>query len=184
MSYPYSYRRRSRFTVYLGGVASPRVCLGYTSQGVRDHCERLGYIVTRVERGDYRKKAMAEQAASVGGFVIDHAAVRDACELLGISKPVKIRFNSRLGSTNGNYRFREGYHDIMLKSYRTAEQATETLWHELCHAMQAERAGDEIAWDAVLREQHRTPYSRRLIEVEARQMATDMADIPLAKDRT
>lgn len=183
MSYYYrtSRPRRARFTVYREGFSEPIVCLAWTAEGVRQHYTLAGYNVTRVVKGDYRKQEQAAALKAAGGFTIDQAAIRDACDLLGIKLPVKVRTHSRVGNVTGNYRFRNGYHDIMLKSYRTAAEASATLWHELCHAMQAERAGDEAAWGAVLSEQGRYPYRLRPIEREARKMAEDMGDILLAR---
>ena len=182
MSYYFrSKPRRTRFTVYREGFSEPVVCLGYTAEGARKHYTDLGYRVTRVVKGDYRKQEKAAALKASGGFTIDQDALRDACDLLRIERPVKIRMDGRVGSVTGNYRFRNGYHDIMLKSYRTAAEASSTLWHELCHAMQAERAGNETAWNTVTNEQARTPYSRRPIEVEARELARDMGDILLAR---
>lgn len=53
--------RRQRFTAYLqeadtGADIEPRVCLGYSVDGVREHYEQR-YIVVSIERGDHRVKA-------------------------------------------------------------------------------------------------------------------------------
>jgi hypothetical protein len=188
MSY-YSSRprrpRRSRFTVtFTDGDRT--VILAYTGQDsqIREHYARMGKTVASIVKGDHR----APVAASGPSFVIDQSALADAIDLLGLKVPVKVRFNSRAGATNGNYRLRRApgglYHDIMLKSYHDAEQASSTLWHELCHAMQAERvmlAGEE--WGSFTAAQKRWPYSRRPIQIEARQMSADMADCPLTRAR-
>lgn len=130
-------------------------------------------------RGDYRIEALKAD----GGFRIDNAAVRDACELLGIGLPVDVRFSGRVGPTNGSHAFDGERHRIMLKSYLTPEQATRTLWHELTHAMQAERAGSVLAWGAFSRAQRSYSYSNRPIELEARRMADVMGDLPLCVGR-
>lgn len=171
--------RRTRFTVTLEGNA-PRVILAYTADYVRGHYEKLGYNVLSVERGDHRTKARHAAIKACGGFRIDAAALAAAVAEIGLTLPVRLAYNGRVGNTNGNYRFRGTHHAIMLKSYHTPQQATETLWHELCHAMQAERAGDLKAWSGVYAQQRRYPYSRRPIEVEARQFAAARSHRPLA----
>lgn len=173
--------RRTRFTVFTRRPGSEeivkQVVLAYGTECARNYYTGRGWTVLGVERGDYRKQIKAE-----GGYRIDRAALRDAIDLLGIKLPVKIRFNSRVGNTAGNYRFRNGGHDIMLKSYHTAEQASSTLWHELTHAMQAERAGGTTeTWASFHREQARYSYRNRPVEIEARQMSETMKDVPLCR---
>jgi hypothetical protein len=170
-------RRRSRYTVYIEGRA-PQIVLAYSAQGAHDFYNKRGWKVTNVTKGDIRKAARPRTQG--GGYRINRQALKDAIELLDIKLPVKIRFNAREGDTYGNYRFRNGGHDIMLKSYHTSEQASSTLWHELCHAMQCERTGGtEETWKAVHADQKRYSYKQRPIEIEARQMSADMADCPL-----
>lgn len=172
--------RRSRFTVYRKGL-DPVVCMTYTAESARAFYERNGQTVTRVVKGDHRVEARNAAIKAAGGFRLDRAALQAACAELGLKLPVKVRFNSRVGGTNGNYRFMGTHHDVMLKSYRTPQQATATLWHELCHAMQAERAGGTPEWAKVRAEQQRVPYSRRPIEVEARRFAAERSNRPLTR---
>lgn len=167
--------RRSRFTVHTAS-GDRHVILAYGMSDARLFYEQRGHVVTKVVKGDYR----AVQPAAGGGFRVDQQALRVAIELLGLKLPVKVRFNSRVGSTMGNYRFRGTHHDIMLKSYHDAAQASSTLWHELTHAMQAERSGGTMeTWASFNRDQKRYTYRSRPIEVEARQMSRDMSDCPL-----
>lgn len=115
-----------------------------------------------------------------GAWHIDAAALREACDLLGIRGKVRVRLDGRYGRTNANHRYTiQGNHNIMVKSYLTVAQATESLWHELQHAAQAESSGDYAAWYAHVRQQQRYPYRIRPIEVEARATAELMADVPL-----
>lgn len=184
MSYSYrSSRRRSRYTVTVekNGFTWKRVVLAYDPEGAGDHYRRLGYVVGTVTKGDYRKTEPAQQQPQhSGGFTINRAALKDACDLLGLKLPVKIRFNGRHGRTLGNYRFKGTHHDIMLKSYHDPEQASSTLWHELTHAMQAERAGSTMAWNAVL-SSSRGLYRACPLEIEARDMQATMADVSLCR---
>jgi hypothetical protein len=189
--------RRQRFTAHLAGVSAPAVILAYSAESVREHYARRGHTVISIERGDHRlaeRKARREAAyrerdsgPDGGGFRIDQGALRDACELLGIRLPVRVRYHSRVGGCLGNHRLRaekrgDGHwHDIMLKSYLSAEKASRALWHELTHAAQAERAGGTLAdWAREHRRQVAYSYSVRPIEREARDMEVTMADVPLA----
>jgi hypothetical protein len=123
----------------------------------------------------------ADELKAAGGFRIDRAALREACEFLGITGNVEVRFNARAGRTNGNYRRRYGKHDIMVKSYLTPAEASKTLWHELAHAMQAERVEAEGGeWGTHSRAQRRWSYSVRPIEVEARSYEQYAEALPLA----
>lgn len=167
--------RRRRFTVTFESRAK-RVILAYTAADARMHYERKGVAVSKVVLGDYR-------ATGGGGWRVDHAALRDACDLLGLKLPVSIRFNSRVGKTHGNYTFRRGGHDIMLKAYRTAEQASETLWHELTHALQVERGGGTYQAFEKMVEDEKGVYQNAPSEIEAREMSATMADIPLVVPR-
>lgn len=116
-------------------------------------------------------------------YLVKRQNLTAAIAELGLELPVVIRFNSRHGRTNGNYRRQHTHHDIMLKSYLDHEQASSTLWHELTHAMQAERAGSAFAWSVLTKQQRKTPYRRRPIEVEARAMSKRKADQALCAHR-
>lgn len=174
-------RRRTRFTVLLAGDNVPKVVLTYSADDARYYYAKRGQTVVKVTRGDYRKKARAREAAKSGGFTINQAALREAKEILGLKWPVQVRTHARHGSVNGNYRCEltgggDYYHNIMIKSYLTPEQATKTLWHELTHAMQAEREGSYAGWVLKHEQEHkRYSYRVRPIEIEAREMSDMMA---------
>ena len=175
--------RRTRFTVTVRkhGDTTKVVILAPTSDDARYFYARRGYDVLSVVKGDFRREQRNATVQQGGGFTIDRAALKDACDLLGLKVPVRIRFSSKVGRTLGNYRgMSKGYHDIMLKSYRTAEQASSTLWHELTHAMQAERAGGHVGWQAELAKSY-GKYKRCPLEIEARQMQATMADVMLCR---
>lgn len=174
-------QRRTRYTVRFHDDDEPKVILAYSAQGAREYYERMGYAVRTVIKGDYRRQQRAAKAKIQGGFRIDQNALKDAIDLLGLKLPVKVRFHARHGNTQGNYRLRDGWHDIMLKSYHTPEQASSTLWHELTHAMQAERAGDKTAWRKVIADQAVYAYGRRPVEVEANEMSETMNDVLLCR---
>lgn len=173
--------RRKRFTV-TDTSGRKTVVLAYSAENAYDWCERRrGIEVESVVAGDYRTASRtANVRASGRKFAIDYPALREACSLLDIDLPVKVRLHSKVGNTHANHRFNGTFHNIMLKSYLTAAEASSALWHELTHAMQAERAGGtKEAWNAYRAKNGSGNYHRRPIEVEARQMQADMADIPL-----
>lgn len=154
-AFPASMSRRQRYTVsFAGGGAE--VILAYTSQGAKQYYAQRGYAVASARLGDFRFEG--------GGWELA-ADVRAAA---GLAWPVTIRRNGKPGGTRGTYRCRDGTHHIVVKSYLTAEQASATLWHELTHARQAERAGSQSAWEKVTAAQRRWPYAQRPIEIEAR----------------
>lgn len=179
-------RRRSRFTVQLS--TGPSVVLAYDAQGARSYYVGRGREVLSVVKGDYRI------APSVGGWTLDQDAVNAAAASLGLKLPVTIKANARQGSTLGNHRLKpqaglragpaqraSGYHAIMVKSYLTPEQASSTLWHELTHSLQAERAGGTPELWRVEQRKHHGQYRHSALEIEARAMSVAMADCPLTK---
>lgn len=121
-----------------------------------------------------------------GGWVVDPAAFREACDLLGVTRPVEVKIvgASRIG---GNYSNRSGVHHIHVKTDSTPERATETLWHELTHAAQCESFETPLAFiraygAATMREGGgRTGYFNNPYEVEARSNAAAFADVSLTR---
>lgn len=82
---------------------------------------------------------------------VDRAAVKRACDILGITDPVYVK-RSPGKSTRGRYHGRymgaklhrlcdpaQDYHYITIAANATAEDASRTLWHELTHAAQHAR---------------------------------------------
>lgn len=189
-------QRRTRYTVTHRTSAGIKqaVVLGYSLDGIRIHMIRCGYDVTKVVKGDYRAAPRAVAQSGGTGWKLDRRALNAAAKSLGLKLPVHIKTNSKYGGTNGTYRFKDAakaprgfamanasaYHNIVIKSYLTPQQATETMWHELQHAVQAERAGSVIAWNAFTRDQKRYSYKRRPIEIEARRVASANAHKMLA----
>ena len=152
--------------------------LAYTIDGVR-----RAFPQATVTTGDYRKAARQAEATSGGQrFRIDRHALKAACEQLQVYLPVDIRTHARVGGTLGNHQLTSNRHNIMVKSYLDADEASSVLWHELTHAMQAERAiRSGKPWADEVREQRRYTYSTRPIEVEARKMAREMSHIKLCQ---
>lgn len=119
------------------------------------------------------------------GWVLDQDAIIRAMDLLEIELPVHIRFMTgkyRRGSiqnTGDNTR-----HKMTIDQNKPIESANRTLWHELTHAMQAERysrkTGRSITewfYDYTYnRGPHGETYWLNGYEVEARQVAQDHKD--------
>lgn len=182
-------RRRTRYTASVlrprTGEAQELDILAYSREGAIALAAERGYTIMSIETA--AAKAQRERG---GGYRIDRAALREALDFLGIALPVKIRYTSRVGRTRGNHRLvANRSHDIMLKSYLPADQASKTLWHELAHAMQSERAiraGQD--WLAIANERNpgssrRIAYRVRPIEVEARTYEQYAEACPLAVPR-
>lgn len=150
-------------------------------------------------RGYYNVERVAKpttQRPQGGGFRVIPSALAEARDFLGLAFPVKIRTHARAGSVRGNYRLGHDahgrpFHNIMLKDYLDPEQASKTLWHELTHAMQAERACTEagattadtqrMAWSGVRNLDRGIGYRRKSIEVEAREGEQYAEALPLTK---
>lgn len=123
----------------------------------------------------------------LGGWSISKAAVADACRELGVTEPVKIKWSQgrrRLGCHR--YTAAAG-HSITVTTYHaTALGISETIWHELTHAMQLEKVKREQAAAGVTvdhrvfhamyrRENASVGYRRNAFEVQARKIGSLMA---------
>lgn len=183
----YRRARRSRYTVEMSD-GSKQVVLAYSGGDATDFYVRRGHEVVRATKGDYRKINKPITGARPNTF-----AIKEACDFLGVKLPVKVRVTNHQGWTHGMHtaRHRIGggwYHDILVKSWLTAEQMGETLWHELAHAMQFERdaLNDHqtqreiaLAWKSAYRDG--TSYRQKAAEVEARSYESHNDEIPLAR---
>lgn len=151
--------------------------LAYSAEQAFALLERRGYYnIERVTRP-------ARRAPAGGGFKIDRRALREARDFMGLRWPVRIREHSRYGSVNGNYRVGDDhsapFHNIMVKSYLSPEQASRTIWHELRHAFQAEQAAQakgarlagecRRAFDGVIADDRGVSYRAKSIERDARE---------------
>lgn len=212
-----SSTRRSRYTVTASHESSneivKRVVLCYSADDARYYYAKRGYAVLHVERGDYRRKQAAQAARSRGGFHIDQAALAKAKAHFGLKLPVEIKLNGRVGNTLGIYRLSPKgsgvivkggriygldsadrlVHEITLKSYLTPEKAGESLYHELTHAMQAERELARLPEGLTVAEKFRKRtalhaaknkyirYEDKPCEREARKSEALNATMPLAR---
>jgi hypothetical protein len=94
------------------------------------------------------------------GWYIDDAAVLYAIDYLGIKLPVRIRFmTTKLGATLGTHYSRTDWHRITIaQNIVKAGKASEVLWHELVHCMQAEKFAQETGHS--INEFHELEYKK------------------------
>lgn len=184
--------RRSRFTAYTD--QGLKVILAYSAESVDRHYTACGYIVERVERGDYRRPRSRVHGGvnppSAAQWRLDPDALREAIDLFGLALPVKIKQTGHQGGRRGAYSLRQDrgtrYHHITVKNWLTPAQACKTLWHELAHGMQAERFNDPAAPFMVVQRawadapERQGAYRNRPIEVEARSYECFANDIQIA----
>lgn len=149
-------------------------------------------------------------------YEINEANLKEAIEFLGIKQPVYIKFHGRRARRNetvatctflptwralgveqrffekwvketGHPGYVETYHKIVLKSYLSASYASKCLWHELCHAMQAERSskgdpnhfGAILSWNKADDRDRQYKYDDRPCEIEALAYEEFSDELPL-----
>lgn len=81
------------------------------------------------------------------GWKFDKNKIKERCE--NLKMPLIIRRKSLNGNVIGGHTLltESGWHYIEIEKKLTAWWANHTLWHELCHAFQAERWGK--AWYSI-----------------------------------
>jgi hypothetical protein len=109
------------------------------------------------------------------GWEFDYTKIDIALNFLGVAHRVKLGFKTGIYKYGQHDSFYDR-HDIRISTYMDIEDANETLWHELIHAMQAERLYREkgvpiyefgkVYNDAMGRKYRSNPF-----EVEARNLA-------------
>lgn len=192
-------RRRTRYTVtcshHSDNAVVRKVVLAYSAEGAADYYTAKGYVVLSVAKGDLVAKAAAAQRHEGGGFRVSQAALREAIATMDLKWPVRLSMSSKVvtvAGADGNHSVRasfgQPFHRIMLKSYLTPRRAGEVLWHELTHAMQAERAAATAgavafydvnhAWNTHAR-QFKGLYRNSPLEIEAREFESWNNDLPL-----
>lgn len=209
---PYASRRQRRSTFFItyAGADGPEIVrtLAYPGQEsqVKELAERQGYKVLGVSRTLPRP--------ADGGFRIDTQAVNEVIEFLGIKLPVKFKIGKSvkkngsccLRPSGGSYYNKGGYHynistatalhhEVFVSEALTAEKASHTIWHELVHAVQAERVIDRLLAqgtytpETAVRVWHKeyrdgTAYAQKAQEREANEYADAFAaEQPVARSR-
>ncbi len=130
---------------------------------------------------------------SLGGYSISLQAIVEAAAELGLSQPIAIKW-SQGRRTLGAHRFHVGQgHSITVTTYHAHEaRISETIWHELCHARQTEKAIAEVGGNeragrimfmrAYKAQSRAVGYRNNIFEVEARAMGAAYCDTkPLTK---
>jgi hypothetical protein len=182
--------RRKRFhaTVVDAGFKRKITIMAYTPESARRWLETSGYIVLRLSAAKRRKSIAAGKAAA---WEIDQRALQSAMDKLDVTWKVRITrtaSRTKLGAHRLRYRepMHRPQHSITVDKTVSPTEATRILWHELCHAAQAERAARKFATEAgcpvgaltgrecltAWREDNarsrRYSYDARPIEIEAR----------------
>lgn len=180
--------KRTRFTVEFAD-GTKKVCLAYTGPEASAYYSVRGWSVLRVTKGDYRKTVKRPTGARP-----NRARIREAIDFLDLALPVNVRVVNHqhgcYGAHKAKYDAATGQwsHDIIVKSWLTAEQMGHTIWHELAHAMQFERdawrPGLDVftirrTWHTAYRDG--TTYRRKPYEVEARSYEPHNDEIALAR---
>lgn len=119
-------------------------------------------------------------------------ALEAACRELKLRHPVVVK-PSNGTRTTGSHGFRlhewpdgtlRETHVISLSKRYSPERANQTLWHELCHAIQSERLGRAKFNKAYFEQNRRFGYKRNSFEVEANALAEKKGDQMLLRDST
>ena len=206
--------RRKRYDVTLQEIATGtiyhRQVLAYPTRIVRESiCAELNDRDNKVISIRPTPRRRRQAAPATPGWLVDETNLARAIKDLKIKFPVRIKTTGHRGGRLGAHQLRFGYdaprgtripagthfyHHITVKSWLSAQNAGETIWHELTHAMQAERAIRESAKEnhgaslVTLKkawENHPMRKGRRYLtrpcEVEARSYEHRNAQIPLAR---
>lgn len=196
--------RRKRFTVILSR-SQKEVILADDSRQAADHYTSKGLTVLEVREGDYRQRD-----ATPSGARPCFLSIRKASAMLGLRLPVEVKLSGRKSFNLGGYipvptdpsiRISGGKargpldtapigfrHQIEVKSWLTAEEMGECLWHELTHAQQFEREALPLGISVrnILKAWHTdyhdgTGYSQKRQEREACANMKNNSTIPLAR---
>ena len=203
-------RRRKRYVVEVNGET--KHCLAYDRAWVVENCPGATSIRLWSD-------AKRDQARHAGTWVVDPRALSEAIEFFSLSLAVDVELLDGAATTAGSHSLvpvgeafvrsdgrivglntataggTEWRHKIKLRRGQSPAQASRTLWHELTHAMQAERRVGRMidagvsprkvfdAWKFCHERGHRTTaYEHKPVEIEAR-THEDYADaLPLVKE--
>lgn len=179
--------RHSFMAIPLGKTEPERIdVLSYSPERARAILRERGW--TNIQ--PWSARAVSPSA----GWTLNAAALREAIDFLGIRHRVTVKQTGHRGGRQGCHQLRPGgdggaYSHITIKSWLTPAQASQALWHELAHAMQAQRAIDAnpqaspvAAWKKAYDSTNRgVAYWHKPIEVEARSYETHADELPLAR---
>lgn len=181
-----SQRRKTYVaTVRKHGIRDERPIRAYSSKAVSDYYERQGYEVLAVKAKPRQRRAPVRP---LNQFKLNTLAIHEAKKFFNLRYPVSIRVTNHQGGRMGGYRPANNglSHEISIKSWLTPEQASETLWHELAHAMQNER--EQNSWEPTMSpaykrmwEREKGQYKRAPSEREANRFQLRGKTHPLAR---
>lgn len=115
------------------------------------------------------KLLLPNAASGLAGARLDPIAIREALDLMEVKHDVQIKWSGGY-SRRGAHRFYDGknLHVITVSTHLMADQASNTLWHEITHAAQTERYENGKVFHAHYVKENRTRgYKRNRFEVEA-----------------
>lgn len=123
------------------------------------------------------------------GWIPARALILSAMDWLQIELPVLICYSGGKGYTYGTHHISkhngQNYHRITLYQDQPTDKANESLWHELAHAMQAEKWANATGQciDRFYRDSYRhnrgewgASYWNNYYEIEARKIADNHKD--------
>jgi len=133
---------------------------------------------------------------AASGWSLDETAILEAIDYLGIKLPVRIRFMTsyaykynnygekvKKSWTGGTHYSRQTWHRVTINQrYKKTSSASETLWHELVHCMQAERFAERTGQSINLFHEYEykktdgewgRTYEGNLMEIEANKIAAE-----------
>jgi hypothetical protein len=126
-----------------------------------------------------------EQARA--GWYLDQDEIISAIDSLGITLQVRIRFMTGISRMGTHYAY-EDHHKITVDQTLLSRSASHTIWHELVHAMQAERFVKETG-KPITKFHHEAyrpsngpwgaSYKLNEMEIEANKIADSMTDYTL-----
>lgn len=155
--------------------------------------------IKNIEVSDFFKNELPINPARAG-WKIDHEVFDRITKELGIELDIKVRYSGGRYTYGTHYikhnAFRRKtipspipvgyYHQIVLLQNRPIDEANETLWHELRHAMQAEAYAKKNPHKTVAhfyRDEYLDgrPYIHKVYEVDARDFAAQNKHVNLLK---
>jgi hypothetical protein len=112
-----------------------------------------------------------------GGAEFDAGSCIKAVTVLRLTAPVEIKWSSGTRRKGAHY-WRDGRHVVTISTYLGGDEANMTLWHELTHAVQTERVGEEKFWaDYRMFGRSGRAYETNPYEIEANQVMHQFASV-------
>lgn len=124
--------------------------------------------------------------SAVEGWEFDYTKIDRALDFLKIYHPVRLGLKTGIYKL-GHHDSRNNMHEIRISTYEEIEEANDSLWHELAHAMQSERLWREEGipiWQfGEIYNDNMGPsgsmYRNNYFEIEAREIAEKYGKLAL-----